>query len=76
MTCYEPHRGMFHWKTMIVDNAHIWTGSCNLTYTAMNCSEEMAVVIECPDLATRCGNRFDEIWTSEHAHELKQASGA
>lgn len=50
-----------HDKFVIVDGKRVLTGSANLSYTALNVSDEAMVVVENADLAARFQAEYDEL---------------
>lgn len=55
--------GVLHQKTMLVDGRHVWIGSANFDWRALEHIQELGVVVQSEPVALAIGDAFELDWT-------------
>lgn len=63
---------LMHNKFFVIDNQYVWTGSTNITDSCMTLNANDGVVIDSKKLASIYTKEFNQMFTEEKFHTLKE----
>lgn len=69
-----PYARVLHSKVMTLDGTHSWVGTSNWSGGYLDNSRNLEVVANDVSLTGRLDSLFTQLWQSEYAHELNQAT--
>ena len=61
---------LMHHKYVVRDGASVWTGSMNWTNDSFTRQENVIVLIECLELASRYTEDFEQVWTRDEVERM------